>query len=508
MSCEPRNIVVISVTLTGRYDACKSITVWLSTDSITGETVNEQPPMAYFPIIKSISDIGIQMDEFYPKGISGSVTLDNTRHSAGSFSRFTDLACEYELQGACAVVFVACTCPDSDVFLSKREMIFQGEIDQVNYQTDGTEKGQTCTFTIKRLEPEFTLTKQLTYDEFGATLPEQSRNQYLPIVFGLNQQVQPHPLTDGKGQSSGWAWAYATNMESGYSPRFRNGGISKILVADLESTRTTRGKDREKIYREVQSANYAVPVFVTGTGAATGNINTPNRAHAFPIPYTPGVTTPYLLTGGRIWLKGNGGGAGTRTGELAIKIHAQKHDAQRPTNSSETLGDATIERKYYSTNYASGTGFWAVFTFREPIPIVSPTKGYWLAIQAGGEDVAANRTDIPTYAFAAGTPGGAVSFKTTDDTSRDEQDTWVENGNQTAKFELFAMEFLDSPNGTLTADRDGLGYSYVTTRYNDFLGATTHGAYELEEPAKLEDKRRSRNVSWIYSRNHRTSGLG
>ena len=48
------------------------------------------------------------------------------------------------------------------------------------------------------------------------------------------------------------------------------------------------------------------------------------------------------------------------------------------------------------------------------------------------------------------------------------------------------MEFLDSPNGTLTADRDGLGYSYVTTRYNDFLGATTHGAYELEEPAKLD----------------------
>lgn len=485
MSCEPKINVVLEMTLFGKYDTGQSITIRLTNQA----ALDQKTPIESYPALLSITGVGVQQNEFYPKNKTGTVVLNNTRDALAFERRITDLSSVYAIQNAQASIYIACVSEDDEDVEADLQLIWEGRIKSVNYASNATITSQKLSLSLGSDEEEHIVTRVLRRDDFP-DIPNRSKGKYLPLVFGREQQVIPYPLEEPVQEGVNGTklrCGYATNFETAVGNPFRNIGVTKILAKDLSSE-----VEEYSQYKEIISAvDINTPVYEE-TGVTIGSIPDLAKPRAFWVPYFPGFTVAdsHIVTGIRLLVQGNNSGATEIEGEVSIRLHRQQVNAQRPRQTSESFSTAVVEKKDYLTQWVGNAIFAIDAVFDKPVPIVGDGT-YWISIQGSGESDANNLTILPIINSNPGVvPGIVTHWKTPDDDDRDNEDTWLEEtafvGQTTASFQLYGMVIGDFPDGDGTADNDGLGYSYTDLRYQDF--STTHpaGAQKVEDLTRID----------------------
>jgi len=453
----------------GRYDICDIQEVFITNTPVT----KENTPRLFFPILESISNIGVDMDQFFPKFRNGTIRINAGRDSLAFEKRLTDLASRFMIEGGCVKIYHSTTPIKEETFTDNRCLVFEGEIQAINYTSNGTEATQTASITINKRLDDWLINKQIT--SFNSQLaPNRSLGKWLPLVIGRDIQVVPYSISpDNTAGATGFNFLYGTSFRSttfGNGKDFFYKGIQKYLAPDLE---TIEG-DRDKVYREIKSVpNFDLPVYEQVGGLPLQFSVNLDQAQAFPIPYTPGVSDPHIITS-LVVVIGSPGNPGTEIpdGEISIRIHAQRPNLQRPTSPDDFLAEAVIDKSTLAVEYANQVPFNAVATFNKPVPICSTEKGYWISIQGSNEDEPNSTTVLGLVAFNAGTPAGARSFITTDDADNSvNQNTWASHPNQdlSMSFQLLGIEFEDFPKGIGIPDENGIEVPFVLVKYQDYV---------------------------------------
>jgi len=468
-----QDFIAVALSFRGKYDACDIINVWLTNMPVLDETF----PLGYFPIIESIQGIGTQQDILFPKATTGTIRLDNSRDSLTFQKRLTDLACNYVIQGSCIRIYNACNDAKKNEFFEDRNVVWEGEIEGIVYNTTAKQNNQKVTISVRPIENEHTVTKQLNINNFP-DLPDRNKNKFLPLVVGDNVQVQPYALRGDVADQiqliPNIDWAYATNLEGTADGRFRNSGIRQILAADLDTSED--GTQEQEYKRVVTAPTINTPLYPVPAAALGATTNRVNRNLAFPIGYDPNdINNKFVVTGVRIYgLRGQSGAAAPE-GELSIRIYSQRRNRVRPKPTNDHLAEAIVVKEEYTAQWQGAGVFDVVAQFDKPVPFVADTF-YWLGIQGSNEDDVNSLTEINLHTMPA--QPNTRRFATTDDPNRNNQNTWVKRSgveNRTIRFEFFGMVFEDVPEGNATPDEDGLGCSYVTTTYNPLNAFTTDG---------------------------------
>lgn len=485
MSCSPKIFVALDLTLYGKYDTSKSVQIRL-----TNQTALEQKtPIESYPALLSITGVGVQQDEFYPKNKTGTVVLNNTRDAIAFGKRISDLASTFAIQNAKATISIAVIPEDDEDVELDLQLIWEGRVSSVNYATNATITSQKLSLSLKSDEEEHIVTRVLRKEDFP-DMPNRSKGKYLPIVFGFDQQVIPYPLEEPIQEGvngTKMSCAYATNMETAVGNPFRNIGITKILAKDL----STEGEEYSQ-YKEVKSANDINTPVYQQVGSTVATVPDIANARAFWIPYFPDYATSesFIVTSIALQVQGNNSAATEIEGEVSIRIHRQQVNAQRPKQPSETLATAVVEKKDYLANWVGNSVFTIQAVFDKFVPIVGDGT-YWISIQASGENEPENVTKLPIINANPGVvPGIVTHWKTTEAATKDNEDTWLEEtaypGQTTASFQLYGLVLGDFPDGDGSADEDGLGYSYTDLRYQDFFSTHPQGAQETDDLTRID----------------------
>lgn len=484
--------VVLRLVLKHKDGVSPDLTISLCNRWVEGENL----PWEYFPILESINGLGIEQDEFFPKFRSGSVRLRNSRDTLAWEKRFTDLSFNYAFLNASAEILAAHTAQDEAEVTPVLTSVWTGRVERVEYTTRGEDSGQRISLTIGQPTTEHIITRKLRRSDFP-TIPDKSLNKYLPLVFGFGQQVTPWPIQeeiqDGT-QGSYTRMAYATNLEGTTTNRFRNIGVERILMQDLSTERNT---DR-KYYPVESAADIVTPVYSQPAG---GPIITTladiNKPRAFWLPYFPGVigANSYAITSISLLVQGNNSGTPDDVeGEVSIRLHRQQPNKTRPKQASDSIAVATIDKADYKADYAGNSQFPIRAVFNRAVPIVGDGT-YWISIVGSNESEAASKTLVPIIDTATATPAGLITHWSTkdDDIPRDQEneDTWFPvslgtTGQTTPVFDVFGLVVADLPDGPGTFDGDGLGYSYIETRYQDFQTTHPDGPQQVEDINRLD----------------------
>jgi hypothetical protein len=481
-----KDIVKVVFTFRGKYDPDETITLSISNQVF----LDDNEPYENFPILETISNIGTEMDEFFPKFRDGTISIDNSRDSLAFQRRFTDLSATYVIQGATVQIFAKATQAIAETLEGSFNLVWEGEIQRVNYTTNNTISSQRLSIGIGRPEPEHLVTKKLRRSEFP-DIPDRSVNKYLPLVLGFNQQVIPYPIEQPvaePGLGTKMNCAYATNLEGDSPSRFRNGGITRILAPDLN-----KETNQDSVYHPVLSAPDIVTFVYQTPGTVTSTLDDLSKPVAFWIPYFPGtfVANSYIVTGITLSIQGNGEGLPNDVeGELSIRIHRQRPNFLRPKPPSEQLAEAVVVKEDYADDYATNNIFFVQAVFDKPVPIVGAGT-YWISIQGSKENEDAAKTKLPLVATVAGTPAGLETYWKTpkDDTKDVNGDTWEpgeDSTQSTASFFLSGLVMGDFPSGDGSYDLDGLGYSYNTLRYQDFASTHPQGQQQVEDLTRID----------------------
>jgi hypothetical protein len=483
-----KTVVVLELTLFGKYDTSKTTTIRLTNQS----ALKQKTPVESYPCLLSVTGVGVEQNEFYPKNRTGNVVLDNSRHAIAFQKRITDLAGGYVIQGAAASIYVACVLEDDEDVEADLELTWQGQIRSVNYNTNATRTSQKLSLSLGRDEEEHTISRVIRRDDFP-DVPDRSKNKYMPIVLGFDQQVTPYPLEEAVQEGVNGTklqFGYATNMEGVLGNQFRNIGIQKILAKDISKREAEFNK-----YFEVQSAvDMVTPVYKQiQIGPIVGTVPDLAKPRGFWIPYFPGFTASpnHIVTGIRLFVQGNSSGAPEIEGELSIRLHRQRVNAQRPQPPSKGLAEAVVVKSDYLSDWVGGAIFAVEAVFDEPVPIVDDGT-YWISVQGSSENDPNNITLLPIIDANPGVvPGIVTHWATTEDTLKDNDDSWVEEKGYgptqtTASFELLGLVVGDFPDGDGTKDNDGLGFSYADLRYDDFSDTHPAGAQQMEDLSRVD----------------------
>lgn len=472
-----KQFVGVRFHLYGKYDYNEELIFWVTNQMPLDEKAYEE---LIFPVLQSVTNVGVEQDEFYPKAVNGTLRINNTRDGLNFERRFTDLADLFVIQGAFVEIYTYCTNVKMQEFVDESNILWSGEIQSVQYGSRNERDGQRLTIGLGRTEPSHPVTKQLRVSEF-IELPDRSKNKILPLVLGTQQQVIPYAIEEQVRQEppivvpigATQRFAYATNLEGSGANRFHNQGIDRYLIANPDK------ENQDSEYKEVFSADnpfiadYFPPVPVGPPAATITNLSTPQ---AFWVAnYFPGIvpTTPRVVTTVAIELEGNGNG-GDAEGELSIRLHRQRPNFLRPTPVSDVLAEVVIDKSEFSSDWTGSGTFTVGGVFNRIVPLVDEGI-YFLSVQGSNEDDPSSVTILNIYdiAFQIGVPVGLVThFKGTDTAGSENDETWVEElsfavgGQSSANYGLLCLEFEDDP-APGGFDAEGLGYSQLTLRYND-----------------------------------------
>lgn len=462
----------VYITMRSKFNYSDVVNLYVTSQ----HAVYDNAPFLTLPILQSLSGIGTAMNRFTPQQTTGTVRIDNSKDLFAYQKRFSDLLSRYALIGATVKIYTALTSVIDLNFFENAQILWTGEVKSFNYATDSTDGSQVLTFNIGKIDEEHIVTKQLTKQDFNF-LPDKSRNQVLPLVLGDNVQVRPVFMEQGNGnEQTGIRVAYATNLAgTTIGHRFYNVGIRTVLVADLLPD---ANKEAQKRYYAIGSTPYTTPIYPQTSGVVTNQSNL-RRVKAYPIGWIPNVTASYLVTGGRFFIRGNGG-AGTPQGQILIKVHASDQFSAMPRPYSEAIASATIEKSNYQSFYNASTASLnpVEFVFDKPIPIVGP-RPYFISFEGSNEDVAnslTNYVSVPLSNVSTGFQGVRVDDS---GTANDNTQAWkLGTGSLLTgcpMYELYGMQFSDEPAGYQLGvyapnapDGQGLNVSTCALQYNVF----------------------------------------
>lgn len=496
MSCiEIKELVGIKLTLKERLAPSQSIDLWLTNQPVLDLIRTE---FQYFPVIESVTGLGVDMNEYTPKFTTGNITLDNSRDALAFEQRLTDLSGIYVIQGAEITIYSGILGKNSEDFGTQKTVVWKGEVQNVNYSTSSQRDRQRLTINVGRQTREWTVTKQINKNN-TPDAPQQSLAKHIPMVLGFDQQVVPYSIGDvGRPLIDGRAWLYATMLRSeDLTGRvFANNGIKKFLTADLETGFGNTQKEYKQFYSVPNNATQTIYDQFNATVSTIVNIN---NQRAFPLNYSPDSTNSisYVVTGGNIVLRGDG--TTPISGEIAIRLHGERNNFNSPKAPTDFLAEAIIKKTDYATDWATGTDFGAVFMFDKPVPIVSKDTAYYLSIQASDEDE--HQTTLPLCYYSSETPAGRNSWRLTDRTNEKDsnKDVWtraLDNLYTTAKYQLNGLYIQDRPDGVgspayngglAKPDNNGIDVSYCLVFYQDWFGSISPETYfELKDFSKFD----------------------
>lgn len=475
MSYKSNQFVSVLLSLRHRTLLDTYANIWLTNAEIDPEDGIPQ----YFPLIENVAGVGIAMDAFTPQFTSGSIRIVNSKDSLAFRKRLTDLSVDYVIQGAAAKVYVSLNPVKDNKFVDNKKLIYEGILESCSYFTIGDEQGQRVQLQVTKVQKEHQISQPINRNN-SLQAPDNSIGKYLPLVIGEGVQVVPYSIAPPFQEGNiGFSFAYATCFRSfdGTGRKFINRGISKYLIADLDAQLGVTKK-----YREVKGAPvFSAPVYEQVGAVITGNNNKTNRQTCYPIPYNPGVTNPYLITTVLLVISSPGNpGTPSATGTISVKIHAELEGQRIPTAPREFLAEAVIDKSAYAAGYAAGTPILATAAFNRPVPICSLEKGYYLSVEMGNEEDVGSYTELGLASYSAGTPAWGKSWETSDDAGAANENTWrpATEGNLTAIFQLFGVEFIDEPEGNGIPSSRGLEVSGVSMKWQDYDGSRKIFAFD------------------------------
>lgn len=451
--------ILAEITLRGRYSIYDTVTLAFRNRSANCPAEFDH----YAAVIESISGLGVEGEEYYPRASRGVITLDNSRESLAFQKRISDLTHRLIFNNAEISIYTAERPIGSDCIDATKTLLWKGRVVGTSASNNNESKGQKFSINVEHNFEEHLISKAITENEFPNASSE-AIGQTPAVVIGQNVEVKPY-LTDliaGAGNVFGF-FSYATNLKkplAGSGRQFVNAGVGQILVAD-----PNRENDDEKIYRSVYINTGGVS-FRQGLTATGGNINNFEYIHAFPIPYTPNVTNKYVVYGIEL-PKLTGTGVGGAEGELIVRIHAQRKNRNRPKAPDKYLAEAVFDKETFATYWKNGYtpagalgGGGVMAIFNRPVPLCDPNYNYWISFTGTNETVAASRTTMPLYSYESDTPSAMRRFSTPETTTNASQKGWIRRSQNTARFYLHCVGFQDDAAATFREpDVNGLNFS-------------------------------------------------
>lgn len=187
-----------------------------------------------FPILRSISGIGLRMGLYVPDRITGSIVLDNSPDSFGYERKISDLLERYTCIEQTIQIYTGRSAINGAVS-GDFALEFEGVIKRLGY--DASNDTLRLDIEGKQL-PKDVIARLLNSNESPfVDTPDYSSGKYLPLVFGESVQVKPIVFDDISELSI--SLGYATTLADTFT---------------VEGIQTYYCKDHKGTYQEVDSA--------------------------------------------------------------------------------------------------------------------------------------------------------------------------------------------------------------------------------------------------------------
>jgi len=395
---------------------------------------DEIPTTYYYPIIKSIGEVGSSVGDFLPEAISSSIILDNSPNSFGFERRFSDLLDRYTIINQQIQIAIGIGVEGSS-----------------STATRATEYvGVVQSIAISDNEIRIAIAGQGINDRImtcvvdGANLtvypaaPSQSLGQSIPIVLGSSVEVKPILIEDTN--SNIVKYAYQTTLGT----QFKGGSISKYYCREIA------GLGNERTYLEVNgAASTSTKLFdkITGTLSTSPPFSNeePHRTRDI----SPSTGENYILTHAEVvFLQGTAG----NTGNIVLEIWVKDPNGipyKKVADSNRNKADFTW-----------GAGNVTVyFIFQSPVPLTAPT-GYVAYIT---QTVLTGGTVYPTY-ITGGGAGSATSYTRSNSAGASTFESWtkhvVSQRNFASAFYGVVLAVVDPTSTEIMPN--GLSYQYFS----------------------------------------------
>lgn len=287
-------------------------------DLTTGSTVTvkatncptfSRSDFSYFPIIKTVSNLGVKMAEFIPEDSASSIILNDKRGTLGEGLRFSDYLDRYTLIKQEVRISIGQTTltdfdPASDTTEVWRAVVSECRVSK-------SAGGETVTVSLVRAAlPNYVATKEINLSQFPNCSGE-FLGRVLPVVFGEDVQAVPIPVNNQ--EASGYTdFAYATTLGT----QFKNGGVQRYLA-----------KDHTGAYVPVLSAGTTTtaisPINKAFSTLVSGHVSSP-AITSDEIAYGFTLSSGYLLSGLKFWVFSiDPGTLLTVGGYITVSIYAE-----------------------------------------------------------------------------------------------------------------------------------------------------------------------------------------
>lgn len=300
--------------------------------------------------LRNLQGLGYDAESVIPSKRTGTITLDNTRGSAGVYNRFADYLVEEEIIQQPVTVYSVKR--SLKVEALSPEIEFEGVVDSFDVSNDRN----TISIKVgtKTIAPEVPQT-QLT-DESWPGMPDRGVGAYLPVVFGTAEIPAYRFDPDGTVNPR---YAYATSVSNTYP----TGGVQSYYA------KNSKGK-----YVEIEGATTTTTMLFgrsIGTVKASTSLHSPvlgERAESFV------ATSGRILTWGTIHLMYTSNASLRRKAAPEGSVEIRIFDTDASGAPRDVIGRATFSLSEF-TGYGNHE---FSYVFDKPVVLAEGEK-YFIA---------------------------------------------------------------------------------------------------------------------------------
>ena len=467
-------IIGVKFVLTGRVSGSK--TIWVTTRPNLGTTLSTYP---YWPIILSVSELGIELDEYLPRQATGSIVLDNSSGSVGFGRKFSDYLQRYTIIDQDVEVYLKALAIGTGSFsFASDDKVWAGKVETA--RCESSDNGATITINVRmdliddRLVGFGIDSTQTVFADAPAT----SLGKWLPVMVGSGTCVPAFRITSDTASIA--YFAVAANFADTF--------IHNMAYAVANKYIYSQDVDGEWVPVEYDSSAYTY-----GTGT-TRDLTASDEV----IYQIPNSASANLLTiGASVRMYPRGGGSDTSTAQLQLTLY--EYDSENVIGRALTSGSISLTD--YDADNNAGSTFWVYTTWPRAVLLNYDRFSYaigirvqnyaitdadicvaqtdtckrWLKTQFGGDMpvydgvqaagiVVPLRSYLDDYVTTTSVNGWRAScFSLSESASYYPQDSWT-----SCTFMVDAAGLLDDSSGTITGTP-----SAALTRPDRFLQAIT-----------------------------------
>lgn len=396
----------------------------------------------YYPILKSVDEVGSTLNNYVPSQFNGSITLEDSPNSFGFQRKFSDLLQRYNFNTAQLEIYEASTSIEEADPTSAWSISFKGI--STGYTRDP--RAGTLTLRVQGQQlPRVTLSRVLTSSDLFGDVPNSSLGAALPLVFGdypdsatpgVLPQVKPVLIHNSFAGYYYAKWAVSTRFNRS------NGNVQFSSGAAYWYARDATGK-----YCRVASHSGAAVGGQTFSSANYRTAITSNdsllgaetlRAERFVAPSTGAMMH-------RGYLQVMRSATATLEGQYTFEIWKEDPGTGGP---GELVGRASVDKSTV-THANSGDGTAIYFTTTKPVPL-DAGQAYWFAFKQSSVNGSASVR--PSTYTTASTATNWVFVN----------EVWTEwvntvDGNPTQMHFQILSDYISVGSGA--TDANGLGFS-------------------------------------------------